>query len=75
MQLFVSVKFWRRTTLFSTFLLVVLVGLVSLTWQMYHSRRSWVSTGEKVAMNTSTINVLKHSKGPKLVLFYTALWG
>ena len=74
-QFFVSVKFWRRTTLFSTFLLVVLVGLVFLTWQMYQSRRSWVSTGEKVMMNTSTINILKHSKGPKLVLFYTPLWG
>ncbi len=68
MRFFASVKFWRRTTLFSTFLLVVLVGLVFLTWQMYQSRRSWVSTGEKVMMNTS-------SKGPKLVLFYTPLWG
>lgn len=75
MKFFTSGKFYCRLTLLSIFLLAILVSLVFFKWQIYNFRRA---DAEKDIINASKTSVLKHLEKlerPKLVLFYTPLFG
>ena len=78
-QSFMSAKFFCRITLLLTFLLVTVVSLVFFNWQLNHFKRAYTDLGrEEGKMNLKTTSVLQHPdklRMPKLVLFYTSLFG
>ena len=74
-----SVKFVCRVIILLIFLLLTLFSLVLFRWQINHFRKEYSNFDEKEITNTSLTNVLKHFswklEHPKLVLFYTPLFG